>query len=114
MRLMPLTLTHVLTMVLLARAAQADLLVGDWNNHQVLRFNDSGALVGVFGDANSQSGLGIPGGIARDSAGRVYVKDITNGKIWRFGQQGELLGAYNGAGTGNQRGLQFDRPGNLW
>src|SRR5947199_8975300 len=95
--------TMVLMAVAFPRDARADLLVGDVNNHQVLRFADSGALLSVFGDANSQSGLGIPGGISLDSAGHVYVKDMTYGKIWRFEAQGGLLDTFsNDAGTGFQ------------
>lgn len=94
--------------------ARADVLVGDWNNHKVFRFSDSGASLGMFGDASDAVQLGIPGGIAIGNARNVYVKSITYGNIYRFNQNGSYLGVYGDPGTGTQRGLAFDRTGSLW
>lgn len=99
---------------MLPRVAEADLLVGDYNNHQIWRFTDSGTLLGPFGDANDAHGLGIPAGIARDAEGRIYTKSMTSGNVLRFDPLGNYLGQWIDGGTGTQAGLAFDSHGNLW
>jgi|GEM_PF-4205425 len=113
MRLHQKCLAIVATMVA-AAPVHADLLVGDFNNHKVLRFSDTGALIGTFGQAGDEVGLGIPGGITFDSAGRTYVKSMTSGDILRFTVTGTFLDVFGNARSGAQRGLAFDSNESLW
>jgi sugar lactone lactonase YvrE len=101
-------------MGVLSPPALGDLLVGDWNNHQILRFTDDGHLLGVFGEASDVSGLGIPGGIAVSASGEVFVKSLTHGDIFRFAPSGDFLGIIDDFGAGFQQGLHFDSEGHLW
>jgi hypothetical protein len=94
---------------------RADILVGDWNNHKVLRFDDSGHFLGDFGDASDAVGLGIPGAIAIDRHGTVHVKSLSWGNIYRFDRDGNYLGLFDDhKGRGGQMGMQFDSHGTLW
>lgn len=93
---------------------QADLLVDDLNNQQVLRFADSGTLLGTFGSTQFHLGAANPGAIGIDSSNRVYITNKTNGDIFRYDSQGNFLGLFANIGMTLPLGIDFDSAGNLW
>jgi sugar lactone lactonase YvrE len=122
------------------------LWVADTGNHRVLRFDSAAgkpngaAADGVLGQpdftsntfATTQSGMGLPIGVAVDSTGRLWIADLDNSRVLRFD---DAAGKPNGAAangvlgqpdfTSNaqattQSGLHFpngvavDNVGRLW
>ena len=83
-----------------APLGHAKILVSDFNNNTVLEFDDSGTLLGTFGDAGPSIILSQPLDIVIDSVGRVNVVTIL-GEVHRFDQSGSYLGLFlNGPNTG--------------
>jgi hypothetical protein len=99
---------------LFIQSAGADLLIDDLNNQQVLRFSDSGTLLGTFGSAEFHLGAATPGAIGTDSRNRVYITNITTGDIFRYDSQGNFLGLFGNVGVSVPLGIDFDSAGNLW
>ena len=64
------------------------------------------------------TGLSIPGGLAFDGAGNLYVTFSTGdtGGIWKFNLDGakSLFGSYNGPESGSPFGLAFSPLGDLF
>jgi sugar lactone lactonase YvrE len=120
------------------------LFAADAQNHRVLFWNNrltaatGQAADGVIGQADFLSGaaglsasrLNFPLGLARDSAGRLWVGDAGNNRVLRFSPPfstgmsadrvlGQALFTTNGAAAGaaalnNPLGVTFDGSGNLW
>jgi sugar lactone lactonase YvrE len=78
-------LAAVVVVLLLGGPAPADLFVSDTGNSQVLRYTDSGSLIGQF------VAVAAPMGLAFDSAGNFYV--ATNGNIAKYSSTGTLINA---------------------
>ncbi len=80
----------------------------------VWRFTSDGNFLDVFGEAsNSGSGINLPGGVAIDPAGNVYVSSSSDfsPRNHRFRPDGTFDGFEAGRIWGN---LVFDRDGGLW
>ncbi len=73
-----------------------------------------------FGGEGSGAGqLAIPGGIATDSKGNVWVADTANNRIQEFNSKGEFLSQFGTKGSGDglflePRALALDSEGNVW
>lgn len=92
----PSRLFRILTAALAvagAVAASADYLVSGRNSSEVgaiMRYDDSGALVGSFGEGQ----VSEPTGMAFDALGRLLVADIGLGTIEMFDRNGAYLGTF--------------------
>ncbi len=92
------TQTGMKTPIGVAVDAAGNLYVADYGNNRVLRFNiaatkaNGASADGVLGQAmfttniaaNTQSGLGIPIGVAVSPAGNLYVAEVGNNRVVRF------------------------------
>jgi len=72
-------------------SARAGLIVGSFNTNQVLRYDDSGALIGV---AASGGGLAGPAGIAFGPDHNLYVASRTNQILRYNGASGAFLNVF--------------------
>lgn len=70
------------------------IIVSDADNHRVLILDAEGLLVSSFGTgtrAGGSQGLNVPGGLALDAAGNIYVVDTLNGRIVKLSPEGEFI-----------------------
>ena len=93
-------------------AARADLLVSDLDT-AVLRYDDSGAFVGVFA---SGGGLDSPLGLAFGPGGDLFVASNGTDQVLRFdGRTGAFIGVFaSDAGLSEPSGLAFGPDGDLY
>jgi len=96
--------------------AAANVYVTDVSDeHRVVKFDTSGALVHTFG---MEDGLNFPNGVAVDADGRVYVTDSNNGRLLVYAADGALVATIGrGAGIGNlglPRGIAIDGQGRVF
>ncbi len=121
----------------LALNSSNELLILDQSNGRILKIDASNIITTVAGNGQSLFGgdgekaddarLGLPGDIAIDASGNVYVADIFNNRIrlvnnndtistfagtGEAGQSGDG-GAANVANTGSPRGMFLDKTRNL-
>jgi streptogramin lyase len=109
------TLVLLTALHLGAAQSRADLLfvtnsatdTGDTPN--VTKF-DAGGNPTVF----ATTGIGIPSGLAFDSAGNLYVANETGNAIRKFSPAGVDLGNFATTGLNGPEGLAFDSAGNLY
>jgi len=75
-------------------AGDGSIIVSDADNHRVLILDAEGQRVHSFGTgtrARGSQGLNVPGGLALDAAGNIYVVDTLNGRIVKLSPQGEFI-----------------------
>jgi hypothetical protein len=115
MRLLPCA-SVILLLGISSQSVRADLLVGDYHNQQILRFTDSGTLLGTFAQQHYHLGAGIPGAMSIDSGNRIYITNATTGDVHRFDRAGNSIGYFGSIAEGSSTGLgiDFDSSGNLW
>jgi hypothetical protein len=98
--------------------AVGDLLVVDYENDRVERFNQQGEYLGEFGEEGSGAGqFNEPTSIATDGNGNVWVADTKNNRIEKLDEEGSFLSSFGTSGTG-----KLNRPesvavapnGNVW
>lgn len=77
----------------MATAANGDILVGDYWNYQIRRYNTAGNLLQTFSSRGTGPGQnGAPHGLAVDpNDGSIYVADLNNGEIDKFDAGGNFL-----------------------
>lgn len=85
------------------------ITVYDPEGREILRFSGSGRKLGL---------MGVPGQMAIDGAGRLWVADRGNNRVQLFGPNGERLLAFGSRGTGpgqfiHPTGVAVDCNGNL-
>ena len=77
--------------------------------HRIQRFDSNGVFITSWGagpgDGNGR--LDVPGRLAVDKDGNLYVPDTSNNRIQKFDQDGNFLVAWGTAGSGPG---QFDGP----
>lgn len=95
------------------------ILVNDWHNARVQRFDTNGRFIHAFGDVGPMSQR-VPGptGLAVDRDGNVYVSSWFNNTIQKYDRRGRWLMSIGskGSGDGQLNGparLTMDRDGNL-
>lgn len=95
------------------------ILVNDWHNGRVQRFDTKGRFIHNFGDTGPASRqVHGPTGLAVDRQGNVYVSSWFNNTIQKFDNRGRWLMSIGskGSGDGQLNGparLTMDRDGNL-
>lgn len=92
------------------------VLVSDFNNSRVLQFSPTGTYLGVFGQADSSTGIQTASSMAVDSLGRVYVSSVSTGDVRRYDRNGQYLGIFatTPPPQAYYKGLDFDSAGNLY
>ena len=119
-----------------------NLYIADSSNNRIRKVNTGGTISTVAGGAlvpgfsgdggpATAAGLFLPGGVALDSAGNIYIADIANNRIRKVNTAGVITtvagngtkgfsgdgGAASGAGLnlfGVHAGLAVDGAGNLY
>jgi sugar lactone lactonase YvrE len=84
--------------------------VSDANNHRLIKYDADGKMlwtVGAGASARGENGFNVPGGLALDSAGNVYVIDILNSQVKKYSPDGVFVSSFGRAGD---RAGEFSRP----
>ncbi|HUB81072.1 MAG TPA: SMP-30/gluconolactonase/LRE family protein [Bryobacteraceae bacterium] len=121
-----------------AVSSTGDMYIADTNNNRVRKVDSFGTIVTVAGNGTAgysgdggpatQAELNLPGGVAVDGAGNLYISDTWNFRIRKVNPSGTITTiagtgqcCYNGDGIAatsaqvNQPGrLRFDGQGNLY
>lgn len=106
----------VMGLVAGGRPARADLLVGNYDGGNILRFNESnGSFIDVFVPAAE---IGSPAGIAYGPDGNAYVASFGGSKVTRFDRNtGAFLDDFvvaESGGLNRPQGIAFGPDGNLY
>jgi tripartite motif-containing protein 71 len=86
---------------------------------RITAYDAAGAVVAEFGGVGSKLGkLSVPGQLALDAAGNLWVADRGNSRVQEFGPDGERLLTFGQRGTGpgqfiNPTGVTIDCHGTL-
>ena len=88
----------------LAINAKDEILVSEFRNNRVQRFSTEGRALGSFAVEP------MPGGIAVDREGRVYVAPLMSHKVCVYSPAGRLLREWGKHGKGDG---EFDQPGGI-
>ncbi len=82
--------------------------------------NPTPAFSSAFGSKGTGNGqLEIPGGLAVDPEGHIWVTDTQNKRVQEFAPNGEFLSKFGSAGAGNGQfnaptGIAIDPEGDIW
>ena len=69
-----------------------EILVSDWGNSRVVRFDTEGNYLGEFGTTGSDDGqFSEPQGITTDRLGNIYIADTANQRIQIFEPDGTFV-----------------------
>jgi sugar lactone lactonase YvrE len=118
----------------IATDGDGNVYVADWANDLIRKISPAGKVTNLAGnnDRGSRDGIGssasfyLPGGLAIDSAGNIYVADTYNNMIRRISPQGVVTtlagkttpGSANGKGAAasfsHPAGIAVDPQGNLF
>jgi DNA-binding beta-propeller fold protein YncE len=105
----------------LAHTPEGDLLVVDYDQHRILRFNSSGLYQGHFGGGGNSPGcFKYPVCVQVDSSkGVIYVSDERNERVQKFSADGKfILSLGDGESPEQQLGaifsLSVDSENQLW
>ena len=83
------------------------LVIADWRNDRLQRFNYNGELLQVIGKSGNGPGeLNRPSGVAVDSHGDIYVADRNNHRVVMFNPRGMYIESFRGDATLNERGIR--------
>jgi len=81
-------------------SARGDFFVGNGQDHNVLRFDDTGNFISVF-VASRSGGLSGPRGLTFGPDGNLYVGSVDNNRILRYdGTTGAFMDTFVPAGSG--------------
>ena len=105
-----------------AVTADGGLVASDADNHQVIRLDAQGAVVWTAGTGTRDGGdhgFNVPGAVAVDDGGNVYVVDTLNARVVKlspsgaylqeFGQRGDTVGRLS-----RPKGVAVDRQGRVF
>jgi len=91
-----------------ALGVDGDVLVVDYANDRVQKFDIAGSFLAQWGTSGTGDGqFNRPVGITVDNGGQVYVADSMNHRIQVFDSSGTYLAQWGSSGTGAG---QFNRP----
>ncbi len=106
----------------IAATADGGLVVSDANNHQVLRFDKKWNIVWTAGTgtrAGGSEGFNVPGAVALDDDGNVYVVDTLGARVVKlsaagaflrqFGERGDTVGKLS-----RPKGVAVDHDGRIF
>src|SRR3972149_6399627 len=101
-----------------AVAPDGRILVSDAGNHRVLFLDADGSLLKTVGAgmrAEGSEGVNVPGAVAGDGAGRVFVSDGLLAAVEVFSAEGAYLGVIGRRDPGDPTsGPLFQAPAGLW
>jgi sugar lactone lactonase YvrE len=105
-----------------AIASNGDIVVADADNHRVSRLDASGGVIWTAGTgtrAGGSDGFNVPGALALDDAGNVYVADTLNGRVVELSGGGAFVRQFgrlgDAAGTlSRPKGVAVDREGRVF
>ncbi len=106
----------------LVLTAGGGIIVSDADNHRVLFLDSEGRVtraVGAGTRAGGEEGFNVPGSLALDSAGNVYVVDTLNGRVVKLSPDGAFLQQFgrlgNTVGTFSRpKGVAVDAEGRVF
>ncbi|MGV1047938.1 MAG: 6-bladed beta-propeller [Solirubrobacterales bacterium] len=101
--------------------------IADTNNNRIQKWtipnyipDYTAAAGGSFGSAGSGNGqFNLPGDIALDPSGNLWITDTNNNRIEKFNSSGTYLSKFGSLGSGNGQlnrpaSIAVDASGNLW
>jgi RHS repeat-associated protein len=103
-----------------AVTAGGQLLVADFENDRIQRFDSDGEYVGQFGTTGEGNGeLDRPAALAVAPNGDILVGESMNDRVQRFDATGAYLGQFGGWGEGtgelrNPEGIAIEPDGEIW
>jgi DNA-binding beta-propeller fold protein YncE len=92
--------------------SKGNILVSDFNNNRIHKFDNRGKFVLMWGIEGRQDGqFSHPAGVAIDKQDRLYVADLGNDRVQRFAfnEKGQAVFDGKWGEEGTDPG-QFDRP----
>jgi len=104
----------------IAKTPEGDVIVTDYENHQVIRFSSQGIYKNHFGGFGNAPGFfNYPVNVQVDRQGYIYVADEKNTRIQKFTGEGKFLLSFgdhesNGHRLGPIFSLSIDREGQVW
>ncbi len=104
----------------IAKTPEGDLVVTDYENHQVVRFSSQGLYLHHFGGFGNAPGFfDYPVNVQVDSLGFIFVADEKNTRIQKFTAQGEFLMSFGDHENADQRlgpifSLSIDPSSQVW
>jgi DNA-binding beta-propeller fold protein YncE len=105
-----------------AVASNGDIVVSDADNHRVTRLDSNGEVLWTAGTgarAGGSDGFNVPGALALDGAGNIYVADTLNGRVVELTADGAFVRQFgrlgDAAGTlSRPKGVAVDRDGRVF
>jgi tripartite motif-containing protein 71 len=96
--------------------------VSDANNHRVIKYDIEGNMLWMLGSgipAVGQDGFNVPGGLALDNEGNVYVVDILNAQVKKYSADGVFMSAFGESGDtagkfSRAKAVAVDNAGNIY
>jgi len=104
----------------IARTPEGDVIVTDYENHQVIRFSSQGIYKNHFGGwGNAPGFFNYPVNVQVDREGFIYVADEKNTRIQKFDSAGKFLLSFGDHECEDQRlgpiySLSIDREDQVW
>ncbi|MCL5735172.1 MAG: NHL repeat-containing protein [Actinobacteria bacterium] len=96
--------------------------VSDANNHRLIKYDTAGNLLWTVGSgvpATGENGFNVPGGLALDRDGNVYVVDILNAQVKKYSADGKFVSAFGQSGDtagrfSRAKAVAVDDAGNIY
>jgi DNA-binding beta-propeller fold protein YncE len=104
----------------IATTPENDIVVTDYENHQVIRFSSQGVYRNHFGGLGNAPGFfNCPTNVQVDPQGNIYVADERNTRIQKFSGAGKFLLSFGDHEREDQRlgpifSLSIDRSNQIW
>ena len=106
----------------IAVSPDGKIAVSDANNHRVLLLDGEGRLlkaVGIGARAGGTEGFNVPGNLALDGAGNIYVVDILNGRVVQLSPDGDVIRQFGQLGDtagmlARPKGVAVDAAGRVF
>jgi DNA-binding beta-propeller fold protein YncE len=104
----------------IAKTPEDDIIVADYENHQVIRFSSQGIYKNHFGGFGNAPGFfNYPVNVQVDRQGFIYVADEKNTRIQKFSGGGRFLLSFGDHESEDQRlgaifSLSIDREDQIW